>query len=59
MSDDKNDDTKKIEKEIDEINEKEKKLKNDLIIAKENKKKMKTSRKNLKNLKIVMIKINR
>jgi hypothetical protein len=38
MSDDKNDDIEKIQKELDEIKEKEKKLRNDLKIAKENKK---------------------
>jgi seryl-tRNA synthetase len=36
MSDDKNDDFEKIQKELNEIKEKEKKLKNELRIAKEN-----------------------
>jgi uncharacterized protein (UPF0147 family) len=36
MSDDKNDDIEKMQKELNEIKEKEKKLKNELKIAKEN-----------------------
>jgi hypothetical protein len=38
MSDDKNDDIEKIQKDLNEIKEKEKKLKNELKIAKENEK---------------------
>jgi predicted transcriptional regulator len=39
MSDDKNDDIEKIQRELNEIKEKEKKLKNDLKFVKEKRKK--------------------